>query len=62
MEIISRVIELAKWLEWALDLIDLYDKRLSIIDGPEAVYTEAHIKAKEQARKVLEDYTGHKGA
>ena len=53
---ISRVLELAKWLEWALDLIDLYDKRLADVDGLEAVYTETHIKAKEQVRKVLEDY------
>jgi hypothetical protein len=56
MDLVFRIFELVKWLEWALDLIDLYDKRLAAIDGPSAVYTGTHVEAKEQARKLLEDY------
>ncbi len=40
-------------LEWALDLLDMYDKRLAQIDGGERVYTQVHIEAKELARRHL---------
>lgn len=56
MEMIFRIIELVICLEWTLDLIDLYDKRLAEIDGSDSVYNEVHVKAKEQARKMLEQY------
>jgi hypothetical protein len=56
MILILRILELIKWLQWALDLIDMYDARLAAIDGPELVYTETHVKGKEQARKLLEEY------
>jgi len=40
-------------LEWALDLIDMYDEYLSEIDGKEKIYTEVHVKGKEQARTLI---------
>lgn len=49
----ARIIELSEKLEWALDLIDLYDRRLSAIDGPEEVYSADHVQAKEAARLIL---------
>jgi hypothetical protein len=56
MDATARILELAERLEWALDLIDLYDRRLVSIDGQDAVYTEGHVKAKEEARRLLEQY------
>jgi hypothetical protein len=56
MNLVFRILELVRLLNWALDLIDLYDNRLAAVDGAKAVYTETHIKAKEQARKVLDEY------
>lgn len=56
MDLVFRMAELVILLEWALDLIDLYDKRLADVDGPEAVHSEEHIKAKKKARKTIEDY------
>lgn len=56
MNLISRILELVKWLRWALDLIDMYDKRLAAIDGPEMVYTAAHTDAKERVRRLIEEY------
>lgn len=53
---IHLIAELASWLEWALDVIDMYDQRLAAFDGPEMVYTETHVKAKEQVRQLLEEY------
>lgn len=41
-------------LSWALDLLDLYDERLSGIDGPSRVYTEGHVQAKARARRCLD--------
>lgn len=61
MNLFARIAELANWLEWALDTIDLYDKRLAEIDGPELVYTETHVRAKELARGILKDYGGWLG-
>jgi len=40
-------------LEWAMDLIDMYDERLASIDGREKVYTAVHIAGKHQARTAL---------
>lgn len=56
MNLIARIAELANWLEWALDIIDLYDQRLAAFDGPELVYTETHVKAKEKVREILKNY------
>lgn len=56
MDATARILELAERLEWALDLIDLYDRRLVSVDGVDAVYTEVHVKAKEEARRLLEQY------
>lgn len=61
MELVFRIIELVRWLKWALDLIDMYDKRLAALDGPELVNTETHVKAKEQARKLLQEYEAMPG-
>ncbi len=47
---------LKEWYEtlsWALDVLDLYDKRLAQIDGEERVLTEKHVAAKERARGHL---------
>jgi hypothetical protein len=55
MDLTFRILELVKWLEWALDLIDMYDERLATIDGP-MVYTQAHTEAKERVRKLVQEY------
>jgi hypothetical protein len=57
MDIFIRIVELIRYLEWALDLIDLYDKRLAAIDGPEAVYTETHVRQKQMLRNLIDEYT-----
>lgn len=61
MNLIFRILELVKWLEWALDLIDLYDQHLTAIDGPEVVYSKEHVKAKEEARRLVEEYKNMPG-
>lgn len=53
---IAKIKELIELLEWALDLIDMYDERLSQVDGPELVYTKMHVQMKARVREVLEEW------
>jgi hypothetical protein len=41
-------------LDWAMDLLDMYDERLAKIDGADKVYTTIHLLGKECARAALE--------
>ena len=46
---------LAEGLSWALDLLDMYDKKLIEMGEPaELVYAPIHLAAKEKARKTLQ--------
>jgi hypothetical protein len=43
-------------LEWALDLIDMYDARLEQLgDAPHLIHSDIHTRGKEMARKALAD-------
>lgn len=48
------IYQVEKTLSWTLDLLDMYDERLAIIDGPEKVYSMEHLNGKAHARWILE--------
>jgi hypothetical protein len=41
-------------LSWALDMLDMYDKRLAERDGAERVYSPTHVAGKAKARAALD--------
>ena len=46
-------------LRWALDLLDMYDERMvQHGDDPKLVYSEVHVKAKQDARAALSHSAG----
>lgn len=50
------VSDLAQALSWAMDLIDMYDKRLCQLGEPEQlVYSEKHMHGKAMARNMISD-------
>lgn len=49
----KRITALELALEWALDLLDMYDSRLALIDSPSEVYDPIHVIAKAKAREAL---------
>lgn len=46
-------------LEWALDLLDMYDERLiELGEPPERVYSDVHLAGKAKAREALHPREG----
>jgi len=54
VKVAQRDAELVAHLRWALDLIDMYDKRMVQLGDPrERVYSAAHVQAKQETRLLV---------